>query len=139
MQLIGYNTSTALFGCFVPQKIQNLVIREYAKHCDLNLAFSRSEYKDMRGIMLKSIVDEYQDFGICFYSIDQCFEWFGADQFVIELIHQQRWLGFALEGLNTFANRDEIIELITLRTMIGKSLSLDQFMIQSREGMQHHQ
>jgi sporadic carbohydrate cluster protein (TIGR04323 family) len=49
---LGYNFSSAVGGQLVPQRVQNLTIRDYAATKGLNVSFSVSEYADERETLM---------------------------------------------------------------------------------------
>ena len=42
---MGYISSREIDGNIIPQKVQNLVIRDYAERYNMNLLLSSTEYK----------------------------------------------------------------------------------------------
>jgi len=53
---IGYIFSRKIYFNFIPQKVQNLVIRDYANRSKFNLKLSATEYKMKNSyLMLKSL------------------------------------------------------------------------------------
>ena len=42
---MGYISSREIDGSIIPQKVQNLVIRDYAQRFNMNLILSSTEYK----------------------------------------------------------------------------------------------
>ena len=69
---IGYIFSREIDGSIIPQKVQNLVIRDYAQRYKINYILSATEYK-MRGsfLMLNSLINKKnKNFsGIIIYSL----------------------------------------------------------------------
>lgn len=67
----GYIFSREINNSFIPQKVQNLVIRDYAQKNKLNLRLSATEYKARNSfLMLKSLCKKNSSYsGIILYSI----------------------------------------------------------------------
>lgn len=68
---LGYNVSAPVAGAFVPQRVQNLCIRDYARSRGLLLTFTVSEYWDNRRslILLAQLRHAKSIGGIVFYSL----------------------------------------------------------------------
>ncbi|NJL55260.1 hypothetical protein HC928_08795 [bacterium] len=109
----GYVSSRAIDGNIIPQRVQNLVIRTYAKNRGMLYLLSATEYY-MYGcyMMLRATVAELQDLrGIIFYSMGQLPE--APDlrrEIYDQVLHQGGELHFALEELRVADEQD--IQLI---------------------------
>lgn len=70
-EYMGYNFSSAVSGNFIPQRLQNLCIRDYAQSKNLTLTFSASEYADTRqSLILFAQFDHLAKLaGLIFFSI----------------------------------------------------------------------
>lgn len=69
---MGYISSREIDGSFIPQKVQNLVIRDFAQRNNLNYILSSTEYKMKNSfLMLNSLLSKKnKNFdGIIIYSI----------------------------------------------------------------------
>lgn len=67
---LGYNFTSPILGNFVPQRVQNLCIRDYARAQGLTLTFTVSEYFDARqALMLFAQLDHENVRGFIFYSL----------------------------------------------------------------------
>ncbi len=69
----GYISSRSFRGRWVPQRVQNIVIRDYCNACRLQFLLSVAEYgfKDSFSMLL-DILSDYDDIdGIVFYSLFQ--------------------------------------------------------------------
>lgn len=68
---LGYNFTSPIDGHFIPQRLQNLCIRDYAQGNNLNLTFSVAEYFDHeRGLMLFAQLDHLNRIGgLIFFSM----------------------------------------------------------------------
>jgi sporadic carbohydrate cluster protein (TIGR04323 family) len=49
---LGYNFAAPILGSVIPQRLQNLCIRDYAKQKGLTLSFTASEYFDHRPALM---------------------------------------------------------------------------------------
>ncbi len=69
-QYKGYVFSRQIGGQFIPQRVQNLVIRNYAKNCELSFLLSTTEYSMACCYMMLNAVLEELDHvaGLIFYS-----------------------------------------------------------------------
>ena len=70
---LGYNFCGPIGGHVIPQRVQNLYIREYARSKEVTVSFTVSEYFDSsRGLMLFSQFDHAAEIaGLVFYSFLQ--------------------------------------------------------------------
>lgn len=69
---MGYISSREIDGNIIPQKVQNLVIRDYAQRNNMNLLLSSTEYKMKSSfLMFDSLINKKkQNFvGIIIYSL----------------------------------------------------------------------
>lgn len=69
---MGYIFSREIDGSIIPQKVQNLVIRDYAKRNKKNILLSSTEYKIKKSyLMLDSLLDDKNKKikGIIIYSL----------------------------------------------------------------------
>ena len=67
---LGYNFTAPIMGNFVPQRVQNLCIRDYARANGLTLTFTVSEYFDVRrALMLFGQFEHANVGGFVFYSL----------------------------------------------------------------------
>lgn len=103
----GYVSSEEINGSFIPQKLQNLLLRDYCSKNKLNLNLSSTEYENSN-LMLFSLIDEIDKLnGIVFFSIFQLpkikktrFELFK------KIINKKKILYFALESITLKKNSD---------------------------------
>ena len=72
----GYISSRKLNGSYIPQKLQNLAIRDFAERKNLKLSLSGTEWKIKNSyLMIRSIVkSEKKINGIIFFSVFQIAE-----------------------------------------------------------------
>jgi sporadic carbohydrate cluster protein (TIGR04323 family) len=70
-EYLGYNFASSVAGNFIPQRLQNLCIRDYARTKGLLVSFSASEYADAgRALMLFTQFESMDRLaGLVFYSI----------------------------------------------------------------------
>lgn len=68
---LGYNFTAPILGSVIPQRLQNLCIRDYAQQKGLVVSFTVSEYWDhRRALMLFAQFGHGEAIrGFCFYSI----------------------------------------------------------------------
>ena len=114
----GYISSRDVGRYYFPQKIQNLVILDYAEKKKLNLQLSGTEWiiKDSY-LMLKSLIKEKNVDGILFFSIFQLLDKKNFfEKIVKEIIRMNKNIFFALEDLKIMNDRDiqNILELIKI-------------------------
>ena len=56
---MGYISSREIDGNIIPQKVQNLVIRDYAERYNMNLLLSSTEYKMKNSFLIfNSLISE---------------------------------------------------------------------------------
>src|SRR5580658_525582 len=69
----GYNFSRLIDGSMIPQRVQNLVIRNYCHNAGLEYLLSATEYTmDGAYMILHSLYEELDEIeGIVFYSVHQ--------------------------------------------------------------------
>ena len=114
----GYISSRDVGKYYFPQKIQNLVILDYADKKKLNLQLSGTEWiiKDSY-LMLKSLIKEKHIDGILFFSIFQLLEKKNFfEKTVKEIVQMNKSVFFALEDLEITKNSDiqNFLELIKI-------------------------
>ncbi|MBI3556184.1 MAG: hypothetical protein HY074_07965, partial [Deltaproteobacteria bacterium] len=69
---IGYNFCGAVHGTVIPQRLQNLCIRDYARGKGFNITFSVSEYTDPQRSLMLFAQFEFKDrvlSGLVFFSL----------------------------------------------------------------------
>lgn len=118
----GYVFSRPMGGNVVPQRVQNLVLRDYAKSQGLHYLLSATEY-GMAGcyVILKGVMAELDSLeGILFYSTHQLPE---DDQIRQQLydrvLQSQTAIHFALERMNLVKPEDchTLEDLIMVRRL----------------------
>ena len=98
----GYIFSRKIYGNFIPQRVQNLVIREFANRKDIMFKLSSTEYNMKNSyIMLNSLLDDYIFIeGVIFYSIEQLLDDKKICLKIIKfLLNKKKIIFFALEEL----------------------------------------
>jgi sporadic carbohydrate cluster protein (TIGR04323 family) len=104
----GYISSRHLEGSCIPQRVQNLVIRDYASRESLALGFSAVEYNMPGCNMMLASLAKAQDFlGLIFYSVHQILD--GScpyRQYLEPILDSQRSIYFALESMVLKNNKD---------------------------------
>jgi sporadic carbohydrate cluster protein (TIGR04323 family) len=73
LQLRGYGTSRSINGLFVPQRLQNMVIRQYVDSIGGEFLLSAFEYHMADSyMMLRKLIDEIDEVdGLVFYALGQ--------------------------------------------------------------------
>lgn len=124
----GYVFSREINGSFIPQRVQNAVIREYVKKQGNHFLLSAVEYyMDNCYMMLKSMVKEPETYdAVVFYSMHMLPT---DDQKRTELIEtflvQNKSMYFALENLSINSRDDvQLIQDIFLAKNLTDSNSL---------------
>jgi sporadic carbohydrate cluster protein (TIGR04323 family) len=109
---IGYIFSRKINNNFIPQKVQNLVIRDYALRHNYNLKLSATEYKMQNSyLMLDSLNKKNANYkGIIVYSIFMLLEYNKINFFLNKLLNNKIFIISALEEIKITTNK-EIINL----------------------------
>tara|TARA_B100000963_G_C22597981_1_gene658809 strand:+ start:808 stop:1212 length:405 start_codon:yes stop_codon:yes gene_type:complete len=98
----GYIFSRKVKGLLIPQKVQNLVIRDYADRKELFFKLSKVEYSFKKSyLMLKSLLKEIKHLnGLIIYSINLLPEKKSERKnFLSKIIKNKKQVHFALEEL----------------------------------------
>ena len=106
----GYIFSRKIKGLMIPQKVQNLVIRDYASRKKLFFKLSKVEYSFTKSyLMLKSIVKEIKYLnGLIFYSLNLLPEKKNERiSFLNQIINNKKQIHFALEEI-VIKNKKEL-------------------------------
>jgi len=105
---IGYIFSRKIYFNFIPQKVQNLVIRDYANRSKFNLKLSATEYKMKNSyLMLKSLNKKKKNFqGIIFYSFSMLFELDNYELLIEKFLKNNIILFSALEEMTIKKKND---------------------------------
>jgi sporadic carbohydrate cluster protein (TIGR04323 family) len=108
----GYIFSREINNSFIPQKVQNLVIRDYAQKNKLNLRLSATEYKARNSfLMLKSLCKKNSSYnGIILYSIFMIDNFQNYEFFLKKFLKNKIILISALEEIE-IKNYKDIIKL----------------------------
>ncbi len=99
-KIAGYVTSDRLKSGYIPQHIQNLLIKNYIGAQANIFLLSWTEYKDRSPLVLDSLLNETFYDGICFYSIEQLLPLSNSLEYLYALKKRNLWIGFAKEGLH---------------------------------------
>lgn len=105
----GYIFSRKIRGVLIPQKVQNLVIRDYADRKKLFFKLSKVEYSFKKSyLMLKSLLKEIKYLnGLIFYSINLLPETkIDRVNFLSKFIKSKKQVHFALEELVVRNNKE---------------------------------
>ena len=123
----GYVSSRPINGQIIPQRVQNLVIREYANKLGLSYLLSATEYHmDECFMMLNSSLKELDDIeGLIFYSTHQLpANDFERHSLFETLLQRKTGLRFAVEELELLRAEDiNLIEDIILCRRITQHYS----------------
>ena len=107
----GYIFSRPFFGERVPQRVQNLVLRDYCSNKKLHYLLSSVEYRMQDSyLILNSLLSELDDIeGIVFYSLLQLpINDAKRKDFFIKILKSKKSVHFALEGLVVKNNRGHL-------------------------------
>jgi sporadic carbohydrate cluster protein (TIGR04323 family) len=99
---LGYNFAAPICGSSIPQRVQNLCIRDYALTKKLSLSFCVSEYYDFsQSLMLFAqmpLLDQIS--GIIFYSIELLpINHAKRHRFYQQILESKKTIHFSLEDL----------------------------------------
>lgn len=116
----GYIFSRKINGNFIPQRVQNLVIREFANRKDIMFKLSSTEYNMKNSyIMLNSLSDDYIFIdGVIFYSIEQLLDNKKICLKIIRfLLNKKKIIFFALEELkiSNISELDQLNEILFIK------------------------
>lgn len=104
----GYIFSRSIGVNFIPQRVQNLVIRDFAERNKIFFKLSSTEY-NMKNcfLMLNSLIKNIKNIdGIIFYSIEMIFELKKIDEFFKKLLLEKKTIYFALEEIKVSSSND---------------------------------
>lgn len=105
----GYIFSRKVDGNFIPQRVQNLVIKDYADRNNLFFKLSATEYKmDNSFLMLENVLKEIKKIeGMIFYSIFMLPKKNEKRENILKLfINNKKKLFFALEEFKLSNEKD---------------------------------
>jgi sporadic carbohydrate cluster protein (TIGR04323 family) len=108
----GYVSSRAVNGNIIPQRVQNMVMREYSKKNNLRYLLGVVEYyMDDCYMMLESIMEELDQLaGVIFYSIHMLPNDDNYRKLIIQrLLRGNKSLYFALENIHLHEDEDECL------------------------------
>ncbi len=121
----GYNFSRTIDGSMIPQRVQNLVIRNYCQLSNLTYLLSATEYAISNSyMMLYSIFEELKSIeGIVMYSVHMLPEKASTrNEIYKQILEKGAALRFALEELVILSERDiaAIEELMVCKELISQ-------------------
>lgn len=124
----GYIFSREIGGDFIPQRVQNIVIRNYAQTKGMLFLLSATEYyMDNCYMMLNALLEELNSVsGLIFYSLKLLPENYFQRQLIYELFLAKKCeLHFALEELAIVKEEDiNLIEdIITCKILVAQGNS----------------
>lgn len=125
-QLKGYIFSRQFYGERVPQRVQNLVIREYCKSIGANYLLSATEYAmENSQLVLNQVLEELPKIdGIVMYSLFQLpIQKLDRYQIYRRVIECRKELCFALEEIiaDSMENFIKIENMIQIKSALNNS------------------
>ena len=128
-RLRGYGFSHALDGKFTPQRIQNLIIRNYSESNDFDLIVTAFEFGlDDCYMVLEELIEKIDTMdGILFYSINFLPKDKEKRQRIFNiLLKKEKELHFALENLSIINQQDadDIEEVMAFRDLTSNNLQI---------------
>lgn len=122
-KIVGCITSSSLREGFIPHHIQNMMLKNYVESHGNSFLLSWTEYKDNPSLVGRSLLNENFYDGICFYSIEQIFNFTDALEFLYELKRRNIWVGFAKEHLYFKAEHqfESVLKIWWLKYNLGAS------------------
>ena len=120
----GYIFSRNINENFIPQRVQNLVIKDFAKRKNFFFKLSSTEYI-MNGsyLMLGALVKEVKMLkGVIFYSYEMLFDNVSfCRDILLKIVKNKKNVYFALEELQIKKNSMSFVESDTLKELLNKS------------------
>jgi sporadic carbohydrate cluster protein (TIGR04323 family) len=120
---VGYIFSRNINSNLIPQKVQNLVIRDFATRMQFDLKLSATEYKMNNSyLMLKSLNKKKPTYnGIIFYSFTMLLELKNYESLIISFLNNKIILFSALEEMSIKKKND--INLLKEIFYISKNIN----------------
>lgn len=109
MKCRGYISSRKTAGNFIPQRVQNLVIRDYAEKHQLKFLLSATEYAfDDFFHVFNGIYDEIESIdGVIFYSLDMLPRDYSSQKSLLTpLLDKNKKIFFSLENIKLTNSKD---------------------------------
>ena len=119
---MGYISSREIDGSIIPQKVQNLVIRDYAQRNNINLLLSSTEYKMKNSfLMFDSLINKKnKNFnGVIVYSLFMLQNYADREKIIHKLKNNNIKLFCALEEIEIKDN----IDLVSLKKIFFMNLN----------------
>ena len=105
--VIGYIFSRKINSNYIPQKVQNLVIRDYCHRNNFNLILSATEYKSPKSfLMLESLCKKKKHSGVVIYCLSMLMEMKNYWVFLEKFLKKKINLYFALEEIAIYKKKD---------------------------------
>jgi len=106
--VIGYIFSRKINNNYIPQKVQNLVIRDYCFRNNFNLILSATEYKSQNSfLMLDSLCNKKKKYnGVVFYSLSMLVEMTKYWNLLEKFLKKEIYVYFALEEIVICKKKD---------------------------------
>jgi len=106
--VIGYIFSRKINNNYIPQKVQNLVIRDYCFRNNFNLILSATEYKSQNSfLMLDSLCNKKKKYnGVVFYSLSMLVEMTKYWNLLEKFLKKKIYVYFALEEIVICKKKD---------------------------------
>jgi len=119
LKIVGYISSDYLKKGYTPHNIQNIQIRSFLKELNHTFLLSWTEYSGMCPFVFNSLLEEDFYDGICFYSIEQLFNFPEPLNQIKKLAELNIWIGFANEkiAINSKTDIEEAQRLLLLKSV----------------------
>ena len=106
--VIGYIFSRKINNNYIPQKVQNLVIRDYCFRNNFNLILSATEYKSQNSfLMLDSLCNKKKKYnGVVLYSLSMLVEMTKYWNLLEKFLKKEIYVYFALEEIVICKKKD---------------------------------
>ena len=116
----GYIFSRKIDGNFIPQRVQNLVIKDYCQRKKLFFKLSATEYKmEHCYLMLNSVLKDLKKInGIIFYSLFMLpEEKKDRDNLILKILKKNKTIHFALEEIEikSIKNIKDLNNILNIR------------------------
>jgi sporadic carbohydrate cluster protein (TIGR04323 family) len=123
LKIAGYITSNSLKKGFIAHNIQNNQIRSFVQMQKHNYLLSWTEFLNKCPFVFNNLLQENFYNGICFYSIEQLYDFPNSIDLLINLSKSNLWIGFAAEGLffQSDYKFDQVLQIFKLKKLTDGS------------------
>lgn len=123
----GYIFSNPIDGNFIPQRVQNLVIKDYASRKKLYFKLSATEYKTKKQLHLFSVLKKIKFIdGMIFYSLFMLpVNSIDRNKIYKKFLDNEKELHFALEEMTikTIKDVNKIEQIFLIKKLVNKKIS----------------